>query len=171
MSNERASITEVLTKEAKLKCQNCEKVFNSVQNLSYHTKTKHEGVKYACNQCDQQFTTQSNLSAHIKSKHKGVKYACNQCDYQATQQGNLRTHVQFIHDKSVHHYYVCNQCKQKFTRHGSLINHLRRKHTEQITRKHSKWEKSGEVSCPECGISFSSNNEMEAHFLKVHDKV
>ena len=57
MSNERASITEVLTKEAKLKCQNCKKVFNSVQNLSYHTKTKHEGVKYACNQCDYQAFT------------------------------------------------------------------------------------------------------------------
>ena len=75
MSNERASITEVLAKEAKLKCQNCEKVFNSVQNLSYHTKTKHEGVKYACNQCDYQAFTQTYLKIHIQSKHKGVKYA------------------------------------------------------------------------------------------------
>ena len=122
-------------------------------------------------QCNYQARFKTVLTAHIKSKHKGVKYACNQCDYPATQQGNLRTHVQFKHDKSVHYYYGCNQCKQKFTRKGSLKNHLRIQHTEQTTRKCPKWEKSGQVSCPECGISFSSNNEMEAHFLIVHDKV
>ena len=71
MTNERASLTEVLAKEAKLKCKNCERVFNSKQNLSYHTKSQHKGVRYACNQCDYQGFTQSYLKIHIQSKHEG----------------------------------------------------------------------------------------------------
>ena len=64
----------------------------------YHTKSKHEGVKYACNQCDKQFAQQAHLTTHIQSKHEGVKYACNQCDQQYTLQRSLTKHIQSIHD-------------------------------------------------------------------------
>ena len=98
MTNKRASLTEFLAKDAKLKCQNCERVFNSKQNLSYHTKSQHEGVMYIYNQCDYQATTQGSLRVHILAKHEGVKYACNQCDYQATTPGNLRKHIKKKHE-------------------------------------------------------------------------
>ena len=90
----------------KFKCKDCERVFNSYQGVSHHTKSKHEGIKYACNQCNYQGTTQQNLTVHIQSKHEGVKYACNQCDHQATSQRNLRYHIQSKHEGVK---YVCDQ--------------------------------------------------------------
>ena len=93
----KAREREVVFEETKFKCQDCERIFNSRQALSHHTKSKHDGIKYACNQCNYQGTTQSNLTIHIQSKHEGVKYACNQCDYQATQQSNLTSHVKRKH--------------------------------------------------------------------------
>ena len=74
-SNKRAT-TELLSDDGKLKCQECERIFNSQPALRYHTKSKHEGVKYACNHCDYQATAKSALTIHIQSKHEGVKYAC-----------------------------------------------------------------------------------------------
>ena len=70
----------VLYGDAKFKCQDCVKEFESKLGLQLHTKSKHEGFLYSCDQCDKQFTAQRSLTLHIQSVHEGVKYACNQCD-------------------------------------------------------------------------------------------
>ena len=44
----------------------------SKPGIWYHTKSKHEGVKYACNQCNHQSTRLHRLKSHIKSKHESV---------------------------------------------------------------------------------------------------
>ena len=83
--------------EAKFRCQDCERVFDSRPGLWHHTKSIHEGVQYACNQCDYQATTQGSLQRHVQSIHEGFKYPCNQWVYQATQQDHLTTHTQRKH--------------------------------------------------------------------------
>ena len=90
----RESRTEVVSEDAKFKCQDCERVFNSKSALWYHNKSKHESLKYACHQCDYQAAQQSHLTVHIQSKHEGVKYSCNQCDYQAKTQVGLTYRIQ-----------------------------------------------------------------------------
>ena len=50
-----------------MQCQDCERVFNSQPVLWYHTKSKHEGVKYGC---DYQATRQGHLTVHIQAKHE-----------------------------------------------------------------------------------------------------
>ena len=95
--NRRVKRRNVVSGNAKVQCQDCESIFNSRSALWYHTKSKHEGVKYACNQCDFQAGYQSTLTTHIQSIHEGVKYACNQCDYQATTQGSLTRHIECKH--------------------------------------------------------------------------
>ena len=64
------------------KCVNCEAIYNSKQALIYHTRSKHEGVRYSCNQCEYQATRHDSLKTHKQSVHEGIKYSCNQCDYQ-----------------------------------------------------------------------------------------
>ena len=78
--------------------QDCDRTFRSRPVLWYHTKSKHEGVRYGCNQCDYQATKQGSLTIHIQSIHNGVKYACNKCDYQAKQQSHLTVHIQSVHE-------------------------------------------------------------------------
>ena len=122
-SSNRRVTTELLSEDEKLKCQECERIFNSQPALRYHTKSKHEGVKYACNHCDYQATAKSALTIHVQSKHEGVKYACNQCDKQFTQQSGLTTHIQSKHEGVK---YACNQCDYQATTQSSLTAHIKR---------------------------------------------
>ena len=123
----RQGTTGVVSEDAKFKCQDCEKVFNSNNALWYHTKSKHEGLKYACNQCDFQATQKCNLTAHIQSKHKNFKYACNQCDYQAVYQKHLTQHIESVHE-GIKIKYACNQCDYQATTQSNLTQHIQSKH-------------------------------------------
>ena len=55
------------------KCVECEAIYNSKHALYYHTRSKHEGVRYSCNQCEYQATQQGNLKRHKQSVHKHNK--------------------------------------------------------------------------------------------------
>ena len=61
----RVRRTEVVSGDAKIQCQDCERTFSGRSGLWKHIKSEHEGVKYACNECDYQATTQSSLTVHI----------------------------------------------------------------------------------------------------------
>ena len=145
--------TEIVSGNGKFKCQDCERSFNSRDNLTYHNKSKHEGVRYSCNQCDKQLLSQGSLTIHIRSVHEGVKYACNQCNFEAGYQSNLTAHIRSLHEgvryacnqcdyqaryqshltqhiQSVHEglKYACNQCDQQFSRQSNLTFHIQSKH-------------------------------------------
>ena len=124
-ANRTVGRTEVVSVDSKFLCQDCERIFNNHKALSYHIKSKHEGITYACNQCHYQAPTQSSLKLHIQSIHEGVKYACYQCNYQSTQQGHLVAHIQSIHEGVR---YACNQCDYKATFQNALRTHIKRKH-------------------------------------------
>ena len=58
--------TEVVSKEAKFTCQDCERMLDTLAaGLWYHTKSKHESVRNACYQCDKLFTQQGHVVTHI----------------------------------------------------------------------------------------------------------
>ena len=122
-ANRRVRRTEVVSRDERFQCQDCERTFSGPSGLWQHTKSKHEGVKYACNHCDHQFTLQGVLTKHIQSIHEGVKYACNQCDYQATRQDSLTSHIQYKHEGVK---YACDQCAYQATTQSSLTRHMKK---------------------------------------------
>ena len=67
---------------------------------------------------------------------------------------NLVTHVKSKHEGIK---YSCNQCGKRYARKGALFRHIKSKH------------KSLKYICPECLTPFSLQDDMENHFLKVHD--
>ena len=116
---------EVVSSDAKHKCQDCEKMYNSKCNLTEHIKSIHKGIKYACNQCDFQATLSSSLKVHIQSKHEGVKYACNQCEYQAKHQSSMNAHFQNKHQGVK---YPCHKCDYQATTKHRLKTHIQSIH-------------------------------------------
>ena len=154
--NKKARETEVVSEKGKIKCQDCERVFISPQALWYHTKSKHEGVKYPCNQCGQQFAYQHHLTTHIQSKHEGVNYACNQCDYLAGRQDNLTTHIQSKHEGVK---YACNQCDQQFTKQCNLTTHIQSKH-EGV-----------KYACNQCDYQATTQGNLTTHIQSKHEGV
>ena len=106
-------------------CSECNAVFSSRSGLSYHKRSKHEGVRYECDQCDHSFSDSSNLNKHKQSKHEGLKYECNQCDYKATIRGHLTTHKPSVHEGLR---YECDKCDLKTTSRSYLTAHKQSKH-------------------------------------------
>merc|ERR1712045_1025018 len=71
-ANRRVRRTEVVSRDERFQCQDCERTFSGPSGLWQHTQSKHKGVKYACNHCDHHFTLQGVLTKHIQSIHEGV---------------------------------------------------------------------------------------------------
>jgi len=88
----------VVNKDGKFPCDQCNYVAGQSGHLNLHRRSKHEGVKYPCNECDYKATTPSHLTTHTNAKHAGVRYPCDQCDYKATTQGHLTTHMRRKHE-------------------------------------------------------------------------
>ena len=121
-----------------------------------------ESIKHACKQCDYKTTRQFDLKTHIQSIHESVKYDCYHCDKQLTQKSSLTKHIKSEHDGVK---YACKHCDYQAKEQAVLKKHMKRKHFNV----QSKLAKEKLICCPECGIPFSNNKKMEAHFLQVHD--
>ena len=53
------------------KCDVCNSVFKSEQNLKSHIQSVHEGKKpFKCNICDASFTRKATVNSHIASVHE-----------------------------------------------------------------------------------------------------
>ena len=58
-----------------------------------------ELVKYDGTLCNFSVTRQQNLLYHFKSLHKGVKFICQWCQYIATSKSDLNIHIQLVHEE------------------------------------------------------------------------
>ena len=157
-SAKREVSTAVVSEDVKLKCKDCEKIFNSQPGLRYHIKSKHEGVKYACNLCDYEATSQWRLTTHIQSiHHEGVKkYACNQCEKLYTEQSKLTRHIQSVHDGVK---YACNQCDKQYTEQSPLTRHIQSVH-EGV-----------KYNCNQCDYQATDRGHLKRHIKSQHNSV
>ena len=57
--------------ENRIKCDQCEKDFNTKIKLETHFKSVHEGSDIKCNVCDKAFMTECRLKKHMKMHHQG----------------------------------------------------------------------------------------------------
>ncbi|XP_054153508.1 transcription factor IIIA-like [Oppia nitens] len=78
-----------------LKCNSCDKTFNTSFNLNLHQKNIHlnGGQKFICNHenCGKSYSNESNLRTHIRSKHSNQLFNCTHEDCDKT----------FLHKKSL----------------------------------------------------------------------
>lgn len=54
-------------------CNECDRVFKRVCNLTQHQKAAHLGIHYSCNQCGQLFKSTSMLLRHVNLTHEKIK--------------------------------------------------------------------------------------------------
>ena len=89
------------------KCEECDISYKNRDGLSYHTKSRHEGIYYSCKYCGYKFARRTHLKTHEESIHEGVKYACDHCEYKATRQCTLKKHIESLH---LGVKYSCDHC-------------------------------------------------------------
>ena len=165
-------------KVSKFKCQICDKVFKSKQNLDIHVRG-HTGEKpFSCDFCPKKFNTKSNLKTHTMYHAGDRKYNCPVCDKAFYTKKDLNTH-KLLHTglrpwecdicgrsfntasilrchKQTHtgeKNFQCDICLKCFTRSSTLVDHK---------RMHSGIKN---YCCDECGKSFGMSQYLKRHKL------
>lgn len=138
-------------------CDKCTFTTKFFGNLSYHKKSKHEGLEYVCDQCgykskekrrlkshinaihkgiwyycdkcNHKTATKIELKTHIEGKHEGKRYDCDKCEFSTTLKFSLKRHVQTSHEGLR---YPCSQCEHKATQRGDLKRHINLHHSVKI---------------------------------------
>ena len=85
---------ELGQEQIQLKCDICDKEFQSSNGLKYHFNTTHNLEKeYQCNICQKVFNIQNQLTLHVKTVHENKKFhECDSCGKSFSQAGSTQRH-------------------------------------------------------------------------------
>ncbi|XP_055637094.1 RE1-silencing transcription factor-like [Toxorhynchites rutilus septentrionalis] len=78
------------------KCNDCSSIFNSQDELIYHSAV-HATESLTCPLCRDHFDTLELVTEHIKQHSEGIQYACDYCDLLFTTAERLDSHCQQEH--------------------------------------------------------------------------
>ena len=88
--------------ENDLKCEICEKTFQSNERKRKHFGTTHgETNIFTCNVCNRIFGTKNGLTFHLKNYHQEAprKFKCDSCGKSFYQSVHLKNHIKKIHER------------------------------------------------------------------------
>ena len=135
-------------------CKKCGESYNRKDNLRRHMKS-HKKNKFPCNICGKQFTRTDILNRHKKvhSSEAGEELKCELCATKFTRKDNYEMHRKGIHDENGAFVHECTQCKENFC-------------TSKLLRSHCNSNHKTNISCEECGQSFTLKSSLEFHIKR-----
>lgn len=107
-----------------LKCQICQKEYQSSEKLSKHMLTHSKVANAQCNQCPAILSSAASLKRH-QNCHLGKRLFCNypNCDASYTESKTLRIHQLKVHEGQSLNNIPCSQCDMKFRNEWSVRRH------------------------------------------------
>ncbi|XP_073407343.1 uncharacterized protein [Dendrobates tinctorius] len=106
--------------EKPLKCDYCEKRFNSRTILEAHHRIHTGKLAYSCPYCEESFSKSSLLAAH-SSKHKEYKpYQCDQCEKNFKDESLFNAHKRTHTGEKPHQ---CSKCDNWYPNRNALLVH------------------------------------------------
>lgn len=135
-----------------LTCQECTKLFTSLDNFRIHKRT-HNGVLFKCKQCDKEYTRLNSLQRHELSHSNQKVHVCRICNKTLTRSDHLKRHLTtHLKEKP----FSCMKCNRGFSRYEHLNNHLPKCKGEKVH------------ICNVCNKVFYREDSLELH-KKLHE--
>ena len=165
-------------KPRKFGCKMCDKVCDSIHELSVHHQRNHN-ILY-CDTCTKAFNNPASLARH-KYVHQDSKFQCADCDQSFPFESTLRSH-RVSHRTLASYFCLHGNCMKKFKNKGDLTRHVKEhdgtvhecpncdyknadvRNLESHRIKHSNIEK---YSCKLCEQKFKYNTQLQPH---IRDK-
>uniref|UniRef100_A0A182NM81 C2H2-type domain-containing protein n=1 Tax=Anopheles dirus TaxID=7168 RepID=A0A182NM81_9DIPT len=142
-----------------IRCELCDKQFNSKSYLQLHTAKIHGAVQksrpYGCDICKQTFHSEKQLNAH-RPNHETTE--CEQCG-KRVQVRYIKKHVTDIHE-GARKLYMCDLCGKNYTHRLGLSNHIRQQHHGEDT--------SEKLQCTYCGRQLNGKYNLQKHIRCLH---
>lgn len=109
----------------------CPKSYASLDSLTRHIKSAHQGVRFRCPvlNCDKEYNTRAGLAKHTKSFHQGVKYPCSfsNCDKEFSTQSGRDAHIHSVHEKIRYRCHI-DDCGKLYSHLNELNSHIKSFH-------------------------------------------
>ena len=142
-----------------LKCEICEYIVQSQEQLKTHIILDHINVKVPMwSNCNSTSKQREQLNMHVKSGHASViDVKCTDCEstFQAEDQLNMHILQEHTSTKEL----KCGNCQQVFSTNSDL-------------RAHNLLElkSTNEFKCTECGYTMRTQAQLSTHILSKHSK-
>ena len=180
----------VKTHKNDLKCDKCDKTFDTSLTFDGHIKEcfgEESKKTYTCKECQNgyEWCSTKMLELHWVQEHKVHKKVCKICGVQERNHLDLKNHIKKIHDQITKH--QCHHCGKHFLSSSKLNVHLRKAHNEmafiwkcQYCQKelnnasmlkdhiNAKHEQSERHQCDKCTYSTWYKYNLSNHIKVVH---
>ena len=140
-------------KPRKFRCKMCDKVCDSIHELSVHHQQSHN-ILY-CDMCTKAFNNPASLACH-KYVHQEPKFQCEDCDQSFPFESSLKSHR--VSHRTLASFFCSHaNCSKKFKNKGDLTRHVK----EHDSVLHE---------CPNCDYKNADIRNLESHQIK-HSKI
>ncbi len=152
-------------KEAKIKCQFCERKFLDESHLSIHLKKFHEqdiedNKENKCTICNKKYSDRGKLKRHINTIHEdNQRVKCKLCEKIYKSRDSLISHIRIVHAKLEE--VDCEICHKHFVCNASLQTHINNIH-QKIERE--------KFQCNLCDKEFTTKRGLLEHHNMTHDE-
>lgn len=176
-------------------CDYCNMSYEMKNSLVAHIKRKHgpnsmpdDREERTCEICALVFKGMPRLRMHMRRKHgsfqESFKHVCEDCGLTYDKYRSLIVHIQRKHSNNkkpeISQWFNCPFCPKIFTKRETYARHVQRKHhvsdesmkQDNVTDAYlesCKNEQTGEITCKECPLVFSSVNFLKLHMRRKHN--
>lgn len=129
-------------------CDQCNKEFFSVSELTLHKRRHLDEKDHECPECKKKFAAKGNLRMHMRTHAKDKLYKCDLCDRMFSHPYSLVTHRR-IHTNDLP--FTCDECGKRYRSKHQLSSHA------NVHKEESPY------SCDKCTKMFRSRTAFKMH--------